>query len=214
MLKKISLKIKNKQIILFGEMHGTKEIPEMLTSFFVDLSKKEDFNIALEVPLEFQKEIDSFLDIGEINILKKMSFFSKEECSDGRNSLEYIRLMQKIHEINLSRDKKIKIFCIDPAASNQDEKERGLAHKVFELSEENKLFAIIGDIHASKKILHMDGVKITPSGYLLFDKVREKMISIRLTPKSRLLSKEEREFNKGFDYVFQISNTTLCSFLS
>lgn len=213
MLKEIIPKIKDKQVVIFGEKHGTKEIPEMLTLFFVDIAKEWDFNIALEIPIEFQGEINHFVEAGDITLLKDVSFFSKENCLDGRNSLEYIRLMQKIRELNLSRDKKVKVFCIDPMADSQNGKEINMANKVLKLSKDKKLFIVIGDIHASKNIVNIAGTKIIPSGHLIFNKIKEEMFNIRIAQQDKVLSKEEQEFNEGFDYVLELKNTTPCSFL-
>lgn len=213
MLKEIIPKIKDKQIIIFGETHGTKEIPEMLTLFFIDIAKEFDFNIALEIPIEFQDKIGHFIEVGDINLLKDLSFFSKENCPDGRNSLEYIRLMQKIHEINLTRNKKIRVFCIDPLANNQDEKEKGIADKLLELSKEKRIFAIMGSVHASKNIVNIAGIKIIPSGYFIFNKIKEKMFNVLLIPQDGIVGEEEHIFYKGFNHIIPFLNTTSCSFL-
>lgn len=58
-------KIKDKQIVIFGEIHGTKEIPELLSRLFYEISKKENFNLCLEIPIEFQKSISLFMKTGE-----------------------------------------------------------------------------------------------------------------------------------------------------
>ncbi len=213
MLKEILPKIKDKQIVVFGETHGTKEIPEILTHFFIDIANEMDFNIALEIPAEFQRAIDCFVKEGDVAFLKNVSFFSKENCHDGRNSWEYICLMQKIHEMNLLRDKKIEIFCIDPLANSQDEKERAMADNVLELSQDKKLFVIMGEVHASKNIVRIAGAKIIPAGYILFENVKEKMFNVRLALQDKALSHEELEFNKGFDEILSLTSTTPCSFL-
>src|SRR3989338_6620894 len=96
-------KIKNKQIIFFGEIHGSKEIPLILAEFFRIFSQEEDFDLALEVPRDNQEKIDNFLMLRNEEILKEISFFKQQENSDGRNSLEYLRLIKTIAEINLQR---------------------------------------------------------------------------------------------------------------
>ena len=62
MIKEIISKIKNKKLILFGEIHGTKEIPELLSTFFNDVAKNESFNLCLEIPDEFQEQLNSYID--------------------------------------------------------------------------------------------------------------------------------------------------------
>src|SRR3989344_4593894 len=47
-------KIKGKEIVLIGELHGTKEIPELITSFFNEYLKENQCNICLEIPSDEQ----------------------------------------------------------------------------------------------------------------------------------------------------------------
>src|SRR3989344_2174783 len=104
MLKEIIPKIKDKQIILFGEMHGTKEIPERLSTFFNEAAKKESFNLCLEIPEEFQNvELDKILPL------------AKEIGTSGLISEEYIKLIKKL-------PKNINVFFIAPnTVKNQEE---------------------------------------------------------------------------------------------
>ena len=53
-------KIKDKNLVIFGEIHGTKEIPELLSEFFSEIAKEEDFDVCLEIPMEFQDNIKDF----------------------------------------------------------------------------------------------------------------------------------------------------------
>lgn len=213
MFKEIISRIENKRIIIFGEIHGTKEIPEMLSQFFVDISKVYEFDLCLEMPVEFQKKIDYFIKNGNSNLLRNISFFSRKNCSDGRNSLEYIKLIETIYKINSIYNKKIQIFCVDPLANNQNEKEKKFANNIINLVNNKKIFVILGDIHASKREIHFGGTKITPAGLLIFEKLKDKMISVRIAPREKELSTEERTFNEGFDYVINLAKVTPCSFL-
>lgn len=85
MIQKIIPFIKDKKVILFGEIHGTKEIPKMLSEFFNETATNEDFNLCLEVPEEFQNvKLDRILPL------------AKEEGISGLMSEEYIKLIKKI----------------------------------------------------------------------------------------------------------------------
>ena len=66
MMQEIIQKIKDKQVILFGETHGTKEIPELLLNFFKDISKNESFDLCLEIPDEFQEQLNSYMNSGDL----------------------------------------------------------------------------------------------------------------------------------------------------
>ena len=83
MVQEIISKIKGKKLVLFGETHGTKEIPELLLNLFRDLAKRENFNLGLEISNEFQNlEPDKILSS------------SKEIGTGGLISEEYIKLIK------------------------------------------------------------------------------------------------------------------------
>ena len=55
-------KVCGKGLVLFGELHGTREIPLMLSDFFLDYTK--DFNLCLEIPEDEQFFVDQFFNTG------------------------------------------------------------------------------------------------------------------------------------------------------
>jgi len=219
MIKEIISKIKNRELILFGEIHGTKEIPEFLSKFFSEIAKEEDFNVCLEIPSEFQKNVDSFFK------------FNKEKHGDGRNSLEYLRLIQNLKNLNKKYGRDIKIFCIDMGSGIHvwDEKdiqnfrEKIMEKNILKYLRDKKTFVIMGDIHASKKPILFGKLKINPVGSRLANKLKDKIYSIRIAPTRgnffnfghKEIQKNESEylFNKNFDYIYNIGEVTSCSFL-
>jgi hypothetical protein len=223
MMQEIIPKIKDKQVILFGEIHGTKEIPELLSNFFKDISTNESFNLCLEIPDEFQGQINSYMNSGDYDILKNILFFSIKYCTDGRNSLEYINLIKTIYKINYEHNYNIKIFCVLPSlAKSQEEVEKGIANKILETINNNKTFAIMGNIHASKKKINFPKQKIVPAGFLIYEKLKDRMSSIILTAKSgeffnngvkKLIPYTNGHFERNFDYAIRLEKATPCSFL-
>jgi len=223
MMQEIISKIKDKQVILFGEIHGTKEIPELLSNFFKDISTNESFNLCLEIPDEFQGQINSYMNSGDYDILKNILFFSIKYCRDGRNSLEYMNLIKMIYDINSEYNKNIKIFCVFPSsAKNQEEVEKGIANKILEKVNNKKIFAILGNIHASKGEINFPKQKIVPAGFLIYERLKDKMYSILLTAKNgeffsnglkKLMRYANESFEKNFDYVIRLEKVTPCSFL-
>ena len=212
MFDEIKDKIKNKGLIIFGEVHGTKEIPEMLSQFFSEIAKEEDFNVCLEIPEEFQENPYNFFKMDD------------NEISDGRNSLEYFNLISKLKILNKKYNKNIKLFCVDPIAHSQEEKEDGLAKNILKSLSGKKTFAIIGNIHAYKKIINLAELKITTSGSIVSDNLNYKMFSINISPKKGEFfnfglheihgqDNSDKDFNKGFDYVLEIKKVSSCSFL-
>lgn len=222
MFNSIKNKIKGKKLILFGEIHGTKEIPNLIEEFLIDIAKEEDFDLCLEIPEEFQKNINEFFEQGNENKLKEISFFSKPYNQDGRGSLEYLNLIKKIYEINIEYNKNIKIFCIDSDANNQEEKEQLIASNIIKVLKNKKIFVILGEVHASKGFISLYEKRFLPAGAILFNKLKNKMFSIRILPtKGRFFNFGVKEIsendlndsiNNNFDYVFKIGNVTPGSF--
>ena len=216
-------KIKGKKIILFGETHGTKEIPNLLSKFFEDISKSESFNLCLEIPDEFQNQLDSYMKNGEDKELRSVSFFSKEYCTDGRNSLEYLNLINTIYKINQTKKEKIELFFICPSlAENQGEAEKLIAKNILDRAKNRKTFAVLGNIHASKKKINLFGKTIITAGFLINQEIKEKMFSILLKPESgKFFSNglkeinyfENDSFDKNFDHVRELEKVSPCSFL-
>jgi len=223
MFEIIKDKIKDKKLIIFGELHGTKEIPKLISEFFLEIAKEDDFNVCLEIPSEFQEEISKFLISGDKNKLENISFFSNKYNRDGRNSAEYMNLIKTIYFINKTYKKNIQIFCVDPNANTQNKKERGIAENITKILDTEKTFAVLGDVHASKKRLSFGKTDILPAGFILFNKLSNKMFSIRILPKKGEFfnlglkkvfnNKSQGSFNEGFDYILEIENVSPCSFL-
>ena len=218
---------KGKEIVLFGELHGTKEIPNLLKRFFRELAESETFNIALEIPMNCQSSIDTFLMNGNEQYLKTLEFFKNISESDGRNSREYLELIKDIYKINKHKQHKIFIFCIEldsfsSGKTAQEEKEEALTKKVLDLAKYGYLFVILGDIHAAKRIITFGDKKIVPAGYRIHSKLNGKVISIRLSPQSgsffnvtkKIVSQENKSFDNYFDYAILLKKVSPCSFIS
>jgi len=189
MFENLKEKIKNKKVIVFGEIHGTKEIPETILNFLKNLD--EDFDICLEIPEEFQNNLSDFF---------------KEKPSDGRNSKEYLNLIKELSKLNKN------IFCIDPIVQNQKEKEEGLAKNSLTRLGNKKVFLILGEVHASKEKIIFNGQEIIPTGYLLKEKLKEGFFNVRLKPSKgkyfnfgiRKIDDTNDEFDKSFDYILNL----------
>ena len=212
MFEEIKKKIKGKKLILFGEIHGTKEIPKIITKFFSEI--KEDFDLCLEIPEEFQNELDSFMQGG-----KTPSFF-EIDLLDGRNSKEYFELIEEIKKINEDKIKKINIFCVDSFAKSQKEKEENLAKNILKVLNEKTVFAIMGEIHSSKEKINFNDLEIITAGNILHGKLKEEIFSVRIKPKEgKYFNFGEKEivnfsgfFDEGFDYVLEVKKVSPCTF--
>jgi len=204
MNQEIISKIKSKKLVLFGEIHGTKEIPEMLLAFFKEEAKSGDCNLCLEIPKEFQNlELD--------NIFQSI----KENGISGLISEEYIKLIKEI-------PKNIKVFFIaSNSIRSQEEMEKEIANNILKLIDDKRTFAILGSIHASKNRITMGNLNITPAGFLIYQKIKDKMCSVLLKAKSgeffnnglkKISSIENDYFDKNFDCVYEFDEVSPCSF--
>ncbi len=204
MIQKIIPKIKDKKIILFGELHGTKEIPWILSKFLKDLAKNEDFNLCLELPEEFQN-----------TKLDELLILAKKEDTSGLISEEYIDLIKEL-------PKNVKLFFIVPnLIKNQEEMEIGIADNILKLTNGKRTFAILGSIHASKSKIIMGKITISPAGFLIHQKLKDKMYSILLKGRrgefynqglKQVKYHKYDSFDKNFDYVYNVGDISSCSF--
>jgi uncharacterized iron-regulated protein len=209
-------KIHGKKIILIGEIHGTKEIPKLLTNFFSEYIIKNDFNICLEISSSEQTKIDIFMKSGDVSIIKDI-FYNNEE-NDGRRSLEYLELIRYMYYLNKKHHKKTKINCVDVDVDFhpkdfQNEREKIMANNILN-SLTKKTFVILGNIHASKEKVETTGFTIIPTGFYIFQKLKDKVININITPikgsfynlsiKKIETNLSSNEFNTKFDFNYYI----------
>jgi len=193
-------KIDKKKVILFGEIHGTKEIPNLLSDFFSDLSKRESFNVCFEIPSN------------------QDDFFTDKNQRDGRNSLEYFNLINKLKEL---RNVKIHFVDINDAKDIKN-RDKIIADNVLKALDKNKTFAVLGNIHASKNKIIIGSLNIIPAGFLIYQRLKGEMCSVLLKPKNgeffnnglkKITYRKDDIFDKGFDYAYELNKVSPCSFL-
>ncbi len=221
-------KIRDKQIIFFGEIHGTREIPMILTEFFKIFSQEEDFDLAVEIPKNHQEKITNFLRLRQEEILNEISFFQPQKNSDGRNSLEYLHLIKALAEINRQKQVPINVLCIDLSFEDkfesQNEREEGMASNILDVwKKEKKMFVILGNIHASKKEFAFCEKIIYPVAYRLstVPPLTPNIFSVNLQPRTgeffNFGIKKVKEIPSDrdllFDETFLLDEVSPCSFL-
>lgn len=211
-LNKIS---SGKKLILIGEIHGTKEIPTLLNDFFSEYIKENDFDIHLELSSDEQSKINAFLESGD-EIFLRNTFFNIAD-NDGRRTLEYLELIKKIFVLNKKHNKAIRIFCVDVADSIninsenlQNEREKIIADNILK-NTTKKTFVILGSVHVANKIINISGIKIIPSGYYLYKKIKD-AVNINLVPKKgkfinvslKQVDSSLKDFNQYYDYIYYL----------
>jgi len=210
----------DKKLVLLGELHGTHEIPVLLTEFFSTYARHSPFTLCLEIPEESQVFIDQFFTTGKEIDLKNILFFSRED-RDGRDSLEYLHLIKHLYLLKLRLKNEIKIRCIDTTDfRDPNKREAFLANKIFSLLSDQITFVILGDIHPCRKIVSLPGMEIITAGYILSKKLGNQLLTVHLQPRSGSCFNNEIKFveepsdlSDYYDLTYPIKHVTPCSFL-
>jgi hypothetical protein len=87
-------------------MHGTTEVPLFVLQLIQQLTKAQrTVTVGLEIPINYQKDIDNFMKKGDFDKLLNLDHF---KYPDGRTSIAMGRLIKGLREI-----KRVKVICFD-----------------------------------------------------------------------------------------------------
>jgi len=96
-------------VLIFGELHGTQEVPAVAAALLAHLSKLGYGILALEIPADQQQPL---LDWAAGKTTKVPDFFDKAvELEDGRGNLQLLALIR----VALSHPHQWKLICFDEA---------------------------------------------------------------------------------------------------
>jgi hypothetical protein len=132
--------VKDFEIIMVGEMHGTLEPAMFVEGLAKLISKKEGIVcVALEIPDE---DMLGYMENKNEENLRETYFFSSEN-TDGRNGEAWFNLINKLDD-----DAKIKLFFIDnEITSNRDSSMYLEVLKIRKLYPDSKIITLTGNIH-------------------------------------------------------------------
>ncbi len=139
------------QVVLLGEVHGTKEGPEFAGQIACNALKKNLMvTIALELPQADQDQLDKYLDSnGSIEAKRKflgLNFWSRD-YQDGRASASIFQLIESVRILR-ENNKRIDVVFLDvESAGNRD---RIMAERLLEdvKSYPNNFFiSLTGNLH-------------------------------------------------------------------
>ena len=216
--------LSDKKLIVFGEIHGTKEIPEIISNILLEL-KLRISRIFLEIPKKNQRYINKYLKSYNKEDLYKIPFF-KQKIKDGRDSKQNLELIKVIGEIS-KLNKKLKIFCIAPD-SNLD-KDYYMYKKIKKFLGHKKInIFITGNIHASEIKIKLNDKRIIPATYYLKKWLGDKLIVVNFMANEGQFYnsgikdiKSKKDKRKGiflskienYDLEYRISKVSPCDFL-
>lgn len=149
--------LKNAKTIIIGEIHGVKENIDFLHQLVKLIGNDNLGFIAFEYPKEIQKLINNLPQ-------SKSSFAGNPIISmlikDGRFSIYHLEFLIWL------KKQKIKIICIDPSKKDWNKRDKGM-YRLFSKnvkSKNKKYIAVVGNLHAEKKAVEIEGKNCFPFG--------------------------------------------------
>lgn len=132
--------VKDYDIIMVGEMHGTKEPAKFVEGLAKLISKKEIVVcVALEIPAN---DMTDYMETKDEETLRETFFFSSENV-DGRNGEAWFNLINNLNEYT-----NIKLFFIDNEITSVRDSSMFLEIiKIRELYPKSKIITLTGNVH-------------------------------------------------------------------
>ncbi len=166
------------ELIIFGEQHGTNEIPMFVAEIVCALSAVKKVNLLLELNADQQRELTRFLDSrgsdAENRRFIDAVFRPKDQQHDGRTSVAMFELIDQARQLR-RKGRKISVifFAPDPNEQNfdQSEYEADMARNIraaVRTDRNVKNIALVGNFH-SRRISDVGGLKVVPAASLLSD---------------------------------------------
>jgi erythromycin esterase-like protein len=186
----ISPLLKRGNILLFGEMHGTQEIPAFIGDVVcLAIKKKSPVILGLEIPSDEQMAIDRFLvskggKEAEAQLTKGAFWHRKSQdgssFSDGRTSTAMLQLMEQVRALRAASSK-VRIVAYDqiPGSGSQS-RDRVMAENLTHLaSREPKSLLVVlsGDVHTRLTPGTSWNKDFEPMGYLLAKSINSSRIN-------------------------------------
>ena len=165
---------KRGHILLFGEMHGTQEVPAFIADVVCIAAKKRiPVTLGLEIPFEEQAAIDRFLDSGGGSAAEARlteGAFWRPRLQDGRPSVAMLHLIEQVRALRAS-GYKVRIVAYDskPGTPSQ-ERDRVMAQNLAAVAGRepgNLLVVLSGNVHTRLTRGVSWNNEYEPMGYLL-----------------------------------------------
>jgi len=150
----------DQRFVVVGEMHGTTEAPAAFAQIVCEAATRGPVTVALELPQAMQPNLDAFLmadsDLSALAALEGTPFLDPTMI-DGRTSQAMLEMMQSLRRLKTDgRD--VAVLAFQPSSSRPQD----LAQSYYELEmgyllsraavdrPQAKVFALVGNLHASK----------------------------------------------------------------
>jgi hypothetical protein len=159
-----------KEIILIGEIHGTKETPRLFSNLVTvtAMEKNQRIGVGLELPIVLQRLIDE-----AVKNNTRIDFFREQmladpvwkKIDDGRSSEAMLDLICDM--LQLAESQKVSFFFFDTQINERNETMAQLIGQRVREQRYDVTFILTGNIHANKAPLHPRKTKTVPMGHWL-----------------------------------------------
>ena len=159
-----------KEIILIGEVHGTKETPRLFSNLVTVAAREKNqrIGVGLELPILLQGVIDEAVK----NNTKIESFREQllanpawQKIDDGRSSEAMLDLV--CDTLKLAESRKVSLFFFDTQVNERNETMAQFIGQRVREQLYDVTFILTGNIHANKASRHPRATKIVPMGHWL-----------------------------------------------
>lgn len=160
-------------IILVGEVHGTKEAPEFVGNLVCAAARRgTNVVVALEISSSQQQLIDSYLTSAgsRTDRLALLSGkFWTRQSQDGRSSRAMLNLIDRVRVLK-RKWAGISIIAVDETANGS--RDAGMAKHIGSAAglPDTQVIALLGNYHASQMKGSNGNAEYEPAGYLLADR--------------------------------------------
>lgn len=189
--------IKKHKYIFIGEIHGTKEIPEIVFSLMKPILN-EKIIFCLELPQSAEKVLHQFF---EGRITEKKLFSSdilKDSVSDGRFNKNTLSLYKSLH------DNRVIIKCLeDYDCEDISKRDENIAKRFLEIiKKENadKYFVYAGNCHTINESVQIQGFTIKPIKIYFQKDFTKKILTISFSVGCSITFSKK---TNTFDYALQ-----------
>jgi hypothetical protein len=161
--------------VVFGEVHGTREVPAFVTAYLCAAAKKQrKITLALEYPANQQDAIDAFMvSNGTTQDVERFTStaFWRRDRQDGRTSVDMLRMHQNIRTLRAS-GVDIKVVAIDSEVgpARRDTVISDNLRAELRQGEGRQVLVLIGGLHAVRNKGNRFNPHYESAVYLLDDK--------------------------------------------
>ena len=161
------------RLVLIGEMHGSREAPELVRGLACDVSAREEVAVGLEIPSRDQPLLDAFMvsagTASDVRTLLGSEFWQRSQ--DGRSSTAMLKLIEDLRALRQA-GRPVSLFAFDDQPGTELERNVAIANGVRRFHEAHpgpRIIALMGNVHAMQESMWAGDATVTPSGKRLAD---------------------------------------------